>query len=289
MIDIIEISGAAPDGAAVGALERGHVLLFLDGGFALSAAECAMIAGGAAASEGAKNISYDAAAGELKGTEMPAPGRELLKEMMARYAEFARDLVHAIAPGYARGLRQGRTSFRPAEIAGRETSWRKDDRRLHVDAFPSTPTQGARILRVFMNVDQAGTPRQWRVGPDFESYARNFLPRVGRLPVGAATVLAWTGITKTRRSGYDQVMLGLHDAAKRDTEWQASAPARDVSFLPGQVWMVFTDQTPHAALAGRNALEQSFYVAPEVMTVPEQSPLAVLSRLTGRDLARVLV
>jgi len=288
MIDIIEIAGAMPHDAAA-ALERGDILLFRESGFALTGPECAMIEAGEAAVGLAKNISYDAATCEVKGTEMPPPGRDVLKNLMARYAAFARDLVHAVAPSYQPGLKQGRTSFRPAEIAGRETSWRKDDRRRHVDAFPSTPTQGARILRVFMNVDQAGTPRQWRVGPDFESYAKNFLPRAARLPPGAATLFALTGITKTRRSGYDQVMLGLHDAAKRDTAWQASAPARDVSFLPGQVWMVFTDQTPHAALAGRNALEQSFYVAPEVMTVPEQSPLAVLSRLTGRDLARVLV
>jgi len=287
MIEIIEMAGAGAAGA-VGGLERGGILLFAQPDFALTDPEAALIASGVATGT-AKNISLDAAVGEMKGTEISGAEREVLKNLMARFAVFARELVLSIAPSYAGGLKAGRTSFRPAEIAGRETSWRKDDRRRHVDAFPSTPTHGARILRVFMNVDQAGTARQWRVGPDFETYARTFLTKVSRLPPGAATLFAVTGITKSRRTFYDQVMLGLHDAAKRDTGWQESSPARDVSFLPGQVWMVFTDQTPHAALAGRNALEQSFYVRPDVMTEPEQTPLAVLSRLTGRDMAKELV
>jgi len=291
MIDIIEVAGTTrPAGLAdeAAALERGGILLFSEPGFALTTEECALIATGAAAGA-AKNISLDLTTGTVKGTELTGPSSDVLKNLMARFAAFARDLVHAVAPSYGPGLKTGRTSFRPAEIAGRESSWRKDDRRRHVDAFPSTPTHGARILRVFMNVDQAGTARQWRVGPDFETYAKNFLPHVSSLPPGAATLLALTGITKTRRTAYDQLMLGLHDAAKRDLAWQDTSPARDVSFLPGQVWMVFTDQTPHAALAGRNALEQSFYVAPDVMTAPEQTPLAVLSRLTGRDMSRALI
>jgi hypothetical protein len=171
---------------------------------------------------------------------------------------------------------------------GRETSWRKDDRRRHVDAFPSTPTGGARILRVFLNVDQGGMPRCWRAGPDFEAYASTFLPRLSRPVPGMASLLALLGITKSRRTAYDQLMLGLHDAAKRDTAWQETTPALEVEFSPGQVWMCFTDQIPHAAVSGRNALEQSFYIGPDALVAPAQSPLGVLTRLTGRDVARPL-
>ena len=56
-------------------------------------------------------------------------------------------------------------------------SWRADDRRLHVDAFPSRPNYGERILRVFTNVNPDGEPRVWRVGEPFEAVARRFLPR----------------------------------------------------------------------------------------------------------------
>ena len=284
--EVTELHPIAAQAAA--ALEGGQILLFPEIPFPLTNAEQVLVARGQAAGA-AKNISFDSGTGALRGVAAALPERDLLAGMLGRFGDFAEALVLAIAPGYGPGLRRGRASFRPVEIAGRESSWRKDDTRRHVDAFPSTPTQGRRLLRVFTNVDQGGVPRRWRVGPDFESYARAFLPRVsGRLLPGAAGLMALTGITKTRRSLYDQTMLGLHDAAKRDMVWQDNAPAEEVDFWPGQVWMVFTDQIPHAAVSGRNALEQTFYVEPGVLGTPEQAPLAVLSRLRGRDMGKVL-
>lgn len=270
------------------ALEGGGVVLIEDETFELDEPERNLIGRGMPATA-AKNISYDPAAQALKGTDLTGADGAILMNMMARFGDFAERLVLTAAPGYRAGLKRGRTSFRPQEIEGRETSWRKDDRRRHVDAFPATPTGGARILRVFANVDQHGVPRRWRVGPDFESYAKTFLPAVPRLAPGAATLFAALGITKTRRRRYDQVMLGLHDAAKADQTWQNSAPAEDLEFSPGQCWMVFTDQVPHAAISGRNALEQSFYIDPAVLLQPDQAPLAVLTRLTGHDMRQPLI
>jgi hypothetical protein len=272
---------------AATALERGMVVLFAREQFQLQPSERNLIAQGVAGGA-AKNISYDPATESVKGTEAPAPERQTLAAMMRRYSDFTEALVLAIAPGYRAGLRRGRTSFRPNQIAGRETSWRKDDRRRHVDAFPSTPTGGDRILRVFTNVDQHGTERRWRVGPDFETYAKSFLPQVSSLLPGAAALFAAVGITKARRSLYDQMMLGLHDAAKRDIKWQKTAPAEEIAFAPGQSWMVFTDQVPHAALSGCNALEQSFYIDPSALISPALAPLAILARLTGKDVTRRL-
>lgn len=289
LVDVIEIAAPEIDPAFRGAeaLERGAILRFTNWPFPLGNVERAMIAEGLGG-QAAKNISYDPNTGMLKGTGAEGAVCAVLTGLMGRYARFAETLAHAVAPGYGAGLTLGRTSFRPVDVAGRATSWRKDDRRRHIDAFPSTPTRGARILRVFLNVDQAGRPRCWRVGPDFEAYASAFLPRVARPVPGLASLQALLRITKSRRTGYDQLMLGLHDAAKRDPDWQAHVPAQDVSFMPGQLWMCFSDQVPHAAVAGRNALEQSFYVDPAVLAAPGQSPLAVLARLTGRDLTRKL-
>ena len=55
-----------------------------------------------------------------------------------------------------RTLQKKRTSFRPGAIETRALSPRKDDKRLHVDAFPSSPVQGRRIFRVFTNAHPAG-------------------------------------------------------------------------------------------------------------------------------------
>ncbi len=271
----------------VARLERGGLLLFRNLTFPLSPEDRDLIQTRRSAGR-AKNISCDAA-GQLRGSSLEGPAREQLAGMMTRYAMFAETLVRTVAPQYRRGLRRGRTSFRPAEVRGRMTSWRKDDTKRHVDAFPAAPTQGARILRVFCNVDQQGAERVWRVGPDFEQYARRFMPARTRLLPGVASLMSLAGITKTRRTRYDQAMLALHDASKRDLGWQASEPATEIRFSPGDVWMVFTDQIPHAAISGRNALEQTFLVAPERVTEPAHSPLAVLSRLTGADMTQRMI
>jgi hypothetical protein len=267
---------------ASSALEHGRVLLFPELAFPIEAAERQIIARGQTTGA-AKNISLDPRTGTLKGIE-PSENDADLAALMTRFGNFAELLIRTIAPHYAPGLARMRTSFRPTEIAGREYSWRKDDRRRHVDAFPSSPTQGSRILRVFGNIDQDGTPRLWRIGPDFESYARNFLPKISaRQYPGAPAIMALLGITKSRRSLYDQIMLELHDAAKRDLAWQEATPAEEISFAPGNIWVTFTDQTPHSVISGHNALEQTFIVAPEVLQNPEQSPASILSRLRGVD------
>ena len=102
------------------------------------------------------------------------------------------DLVATLFPRYAPYVQRARTSFRPQPAVGRNVSWRKDDSRLHVDAFPSRPNHGERILRVFSNVNPAAD-RVWRVGEPFEAVAED-LPaahqesaaRVGGRACGAA-------------------------------------------------------------------------------------------------------
>ena len=75
---------------------------------------------------------------------------------MKRFSDAAASLIDLLIPEYRGRVERRRASFRPAEIAGRQTSWRKDDTRLHLDAFPASPTQGDRILRVFSNVNPEG-------------------------------------------------------------------------------------------------------------------------------------
>ena len=70
-----------------------------------------------------------------------------------RFSMAASTLVGQALPAYRDRIEMGRTSFRPVEIAGRASSWRKDDTRLHIDSFPATPVHGKRILRVFSNVN----------------------------------------------------------------------------------------------------------------------------------------
>jgi hypothetical protein len=189
-----------------------------------------------------------------------------------------------LLPSYGQALQLGRTSLRPCEVETRSQSPRKDDRRLHVDAFPANPVQGRRILRLFANIDPAGRPRVWNVGEPFEPFATRFLPKAGRQPPGAAQLMQALKLTKGRRTAYDHAMLRLHDLAKDDGVYQETAIKRRIEFASGTTWMVFTDTALHAALEGRNVLEQTFLLPLGAMADPAMSPLKILERLTGREL-----
>jgi hypothetical protein len=268
---------------AVDALEAGRVLLLAQLPFRFAADEMTLLSPGIMGSE-RKNISLEPSSGHIGNTSLAGADAERLRAMMRRFGDSAERLLRDLLPVYATTLERARTSFRPAEIAGRSYSPRHDDRLLHVDAFPSRPMRGQRILRLFCNVAADGAARAWRVGEPFPDFARQFLPRArGGLPA-SAWLLERLGITKGRRSEYDRLMLRLHDTGKLDAAYQADAPKADVAFAAGTTWLCFTDQVLHAALAGHCALEQTFHVPVTAMAHPERSPLRVLESLSGRAL-----
>lgn len=234
---------------------------------------------------GAKNASYDPRTGRLGSASVTGAHADMLRRLMMRFTESAAALARSVLPGYGTALSQARASFRPAEIAGRSTSWRKDDTRLHVDSFPATPSGGRRILRVFTNVNPVGRPRSWRIGGDFEAVAQRFAASL-RLPFpGTGRALSLLRITKTPRTAYDALMLQLHDAMKRDDNFQRTAPQTAVEFPAGSTWMAFTDQVGHAAMSGQYQLEQTFLLPVDAMRDPARSPLRILERIKGRRLA----
>jgi hypothetical protein len=275
--------GPADQARAWEALEAGQILYFPALRFGIEAAEQRFLADDWSAA--AKNISYELSRHALGGTKAQGEDAAGLERLMSRYAQASRDLIEAVIPAYRGQLELARTSFRPIEIAGRTSSPRKDDTRLHVDAFPSRPTRGGRILRVFSNIDPNGQARIWRVGEPFATVARRFYPQLHRPLPGSAFAHAVLGLTKGRRRDYDHYMLRLHDAMKQDDRYQGETPSEEISFPAGATWMVFTDQVPHAALAGRHALEQTFHLDAVKMKHPERSPLRVLESLAGRRLA----
>ena len=274
--------GPRESGAAA-ILESGDVLWLRESFFAVEVAERALLTPSILAGA-SKNVSFDPSTGHVGGASASGESAERLRGMLARYSREAEVFVRRACPSYADQLRLGRTSFRPVEIAGRESSWRKDDTRLHVDSFPATPVQGRRILRVFANVNPQGRARSWRVGEDFAALAARFAPAL-RMPLpGAAGLLQVLHLTKTRRSLYDAFMLQLHDRMKQDTAYQASAPQMPFDFPPETAWMAFTDQVSHAAMSGQYQLEQTFLLPVGAMLDEQRSPLRVLERLKGRPL-----
>jgi hypothetical protein len=274
-----------PPGAAAGgeaALERGEVLFLPGLAFAIEPDERPLFSPAILSS--AKNASFNPSTGRIGGTSLGPSDAARLARMMSRFSGCAAALAAGLCPSYGGRLERARASFRPAEIAGRASSWRKDDTRLHVDSFPATPVAGRRILRVFANVNPEGRPRTWRIGDEFEAVARRFAPRL-RLPwPGGALLLRALGVTKSPRTPYDALMLQLHDLMKADRDFQDRSPQAKVDFPAGSTWVAFTDQVSHAAMSGQYQLEQTLLLPLDAMVDGARSPLRVLERLEGRPL-----
>ena len=269
--------------AAADALEAGDVLFFPTLAFDIQPPERDLLT--PAIASAAKNVSFDPGTGRIRGASLEGARAARLRDLLSRFSGLASALAGRLLPRYGDRIEKGRASFRPVEIQGRASSWRKDDTRLHVDSFPATPVHGRRILRVFCNVNPHGRPRIWRIGDDFEQLARRFIGSCARPLPGTAAVLSLLRITKSRRSPYDALMLQLHDRMKADPDYQIGAPQTRVEFPSGSTWMAFTDQVSHAAMAGQHQLEQTFLLPVEAMIDERRSPLRILERITGRRLA----
>lgn len=233
----------------------------------------------------AKNISFDPATRNLRGSALSGDPQTALTGMVERFYNQARQLVETLLPGYKAQLKNGMTSYRPLETEGRQTSVTKDDTLLHVDAFASRPNQGLRILRVFCNINPDGKPRVWEIGEPFDDIVAHYSPYITRQPPGSAWLFEMLHITKGRRSEYDHIMLNLHDRMKRDTAYQHSAQRVRVEFPAGSTWACFSDCVAHAALSGQYLLEQTFYLPVASMQDESCAPLRVLERRFQRKLA----
>src|SRR5438552_2480163 len=99
-------------------LERGDVLFLPHLDFVVSAAELQLFSPAIVGSS--KNIGFDPATARLSGTVLGGDERRSLADMLGRYSRQAAALVHGLLPFYRGHVTQGRTSFRPVEIAGRQ-------------------------------------------------------------------------------------------------------------------------------------------------------------------------
>ncbi|AHG22335.1 3-deoxy-D-manno-oct-2-ulosonic acid (Kdo) hydroxylase family protein [Chania multitudinisentens RB-25] len=269
---------------AVAALEQGKVLFFPHLAFNLSEAEKKLLTPELVDPK-RKNISYQPEQQKLTGVAL-ADKYEMVQKLLARHHQACQALIISVLPEYRHALHMPTNSLRlhPISAWKASTSWRKDDTRLHVDAFPSRPNYGERILRIFTNINPHGENRLWRVGEPFPELAQRFLPRLKPYSPFISWLQDKIGITKTHRSHYDHLMLQMHDVMKADLEYQKNGPQQAVEFPPGSSWICFSDQTPHAAMAGQFMLEQTFLLPVNAMKTPQNAPLKVLETLLHKPL-----
>lgn len=259
-------------------LEHGGVLFLPNLGFHLAPDEQRFLS--PAWSDGkAKNIYLRGNERSIRGAQGSADDLAAMSQLIERYALSAKQLITHLLPSYADYAKPANTSLRCIEAAGRKTSWRKDDSRLHADAFPSKPTHGERILRVFTNVNPDDKPRVWKVGEPFADMATKFIHKVPRYSKAQAKLMHLLGITKTMRGAYDHTMLHLHDLVKADADYQRNAPQMTFEFPANSSWIVYSDQVLHAVLSGQYMMEQTLHLPQDRLQYPEASPQQQLTQM----------
>src|SRR5262249_16942119 len=156
-------------------------------------------------------------------------------------------------------------------------------------AFPTRPSNGWRLLRVFVNVNFS-EPRVWITSETFgrllERYGKQVgLPHQGFSLTWALNVLRQVPqLFRPRRrppSAYDTCMLRFHHFLKANEELQERSMKRVWSFAPGSAWLAMTDTLSHAVLRGRHALEHSYFVPPGTWALPDEAPVNILERACG--------
>jgi hypothetical protein len=241
------------------------------------------------ASRAHKNISYDPHSGKANGFARHTPAQvERTRKLLAAFAETATDWLARTLPRYAANWRLDKVSLRTEEEATRRLRQKARNDLVHVDAFPSRPTNGHRILRLFVNINPT-EPRIWVTSDPFSRLLERFgeaagLPTRSGQPMGQRLrdgVLGLLRPGRPRRSVYDSFMLRFHDYLKANDRFQERGPKRFWTFGPNSAWLAFTDVCSHAVLRGRYALEHSYFVAPQALALPAESPPALLARVCG--------
>ena len=276
-------------------LEQGKILFFKQPPFRLPADDREFLVGQKhSGSRLHKNISYRPGQDMLRGFSDDEANRDRVQTIMRQYsAEVTRFVSQFLSP-YANNLIMDFASFRPLEEEGRDLPLHKRNDLLHVDSFPSRPTRGGRILRVFTNVNPSKN-RVWMTGENFPSLAQKYANDAGLAAFAASGggslrgrlvhLLSKSGLPLVERPPYDRFMLHFHDYLKENESYQKGGDKERVEFPPMATWLVFTDGVPHAALSGQYAMEQTYMIPPHALVAPDAAPIRVLERLCGKTLS----
>ncbi len=275
-------------------LEEGAILLFPQPPFLLPESDRSFLLNvRQTASTVHKNIAYKPDRDRVQGFTRGSADGEALRRIMRSYSQAVADFLADFLLPYARRWRLDFASYRPIEEEGRTLPIQKRNDLLHVDSFPTRPSNGHRILRVFTNLNPERS-RVWLTGEPFDALVRQYGKEAGLEQLRAKAcsparalfrhvirLARAAGIPLVDRPLYDEFMLGFHHYLKSNQKFQEGGRQSKWEFPPMSTWMVFTDMVPHAALSGQYALEQTFIIFREALLEPPKAPYRVLEELAG--------
>jgi hypothetical protein len=288
------LEGVPPEGHGwwcCARLEEGNILFFEKTPFQLPQDEVQFLLGQKQSEAGYhKNIAYRPLSDRLTGyARRRGAHKERLHAIMRQYSQTVIGFTGQLVSPYAGLWAVDFASFRSQQEAGRQIRLRARNDLLHVDSFPTRPSNGNRILRVFTNINPT-EPRVWVTSETFDKLVARFVG-TGAMPLPRG--IAWgpkriltelaraAGLHSLARSPYDDWMLRFHHFLKASQEFQEMCARTQWEFPPQSTWLAFTDMVSHAVLSGQFALEQTFIISRSALVLPEMAPVTVLERIAG--------
>lgn len=275
-------------------LERGDILLLTPTPYHPSEEDSDFLRSQKQSQSGShKNIAYKPHLGKITGVDTVSDANaERMRRILETYSKQALALLSKLLPDYSRYWKVDYASYRPVEEQGRQLPISHRNDLMHLDAFPTRPTHGGRILRAFTNL-HPNRDRVWGTGEPFEDLAAHYAVQAGlnrvTNPLAAVrrrAVLSGRllGLRVPDRSPYDEFMLRFHHYLKSNETFQQEGQRDTATFPPGSTWISFTDQVAHRVLSGQYALEQTCIVPLHAMLLPEKAPVNILEKLAGKRL-----
>jgi hypothetical protein len=244
-----------------------------------------------------KNISYHPESDNIPRFEAAADVKDRMEQILRTHGQRVEAFLRRSCPDYVPGWTLGTTSFRSIEELGRKLPPRSSNELVHVDAGAYGATNGARILRFFVNIHPS-RDRVWGTKGSFNALMSRHRELWDAAKGGNARVSVDKGPLDKLYSGvvgavgklypllrvidsspYDRSMRRIHNFMKENPAFRDSREHyQEIHFPPLTAWMVFTDGISHSVLTGQHALVTTVLVPLENCRRPELTPYHVLGR-----------
>jgi hypothetical protein len=244
-----------------------------------------------------KNISYHPESDSIPRFEAASQIKDRVERILRTHGKRVEEFLQSSLPDFVPGWTMGTTSFRSIEEHGRNLKPRSSNEIVHIDAGAYGATNGARILRFFVNV-HPDRDRVWGTKGSFNALmhrhkelwtaARGGKPRVPlqKTPLDhlfSGFIKAVSHVYPIAQvadsSPYDRSMRRIHNYMKENVDFRdGRAGYQEIHFPPLSAWMVFTDGISHSVLTGQHALVTTLLVPLANCRIPELAPYQVLAQ-----------
>lgn len=242
-----------------------------------------------------KNISYHPESDNIPRFQAAPDVKDRIERILRTHGQRVEAFLRRNCPDFVPGWTLGTTSFRSIEEQGRKLKPRSSNELVHIDAGAYGATNGARILRFFVNIHPTrnrvwGTKGSFNAlmsrhrelwdaakgGKERVSVDKGALDKVYSGVIGAVGKL-YPLLRVIDSSPYDRSMRRIHNFMKENPGFRDSREHyQEIQFPPLSAWMVFTDGISHSVLTGQHALVTTVLVPLENCRQPELTPYRVL-------------